>query len=196
MFMSISACSKQDVKRIEKDSKIVAIGDSLTSGYGGTGINYPDELAKIIERRVVNAGVSGDTTQLVLQRIDKIIQDETPSFAILAIGGNDMLRGVKDEIIKENIYKIIDKLEKSDVTVIILAEPRPKTLGMLFNLSDAAFYKEIAQKKNLFLISNTFSDLLSKDEYKSDIIHLNDKGYKKAAQEIANSLKNEKFIIN
>lgn len=193
---SLSACSKQDIKRIEKDSKVVAIGDSLTFGYGGNGVNYPDELAKTIERRVVNSGVNGDTTQQVLHRIDKIIQEETPSFVILAIGGNDMLRGVGDDVIKENIYAIIDKLEKSDVTVIILAEPRPRTLGMIFNLSDASFYKEIAQNKKLFLINNVFSDLLSKDEYKSDLIHLNGRGYKKAAEQIANALIKQKIVVN
>ena len=53
VFVSLSACSKQDIKRIEKDSKVVVIGDSLTFDYGGSGVSYPEELAKIIERRVI-----------------------------------------------------------------------------------------------------------------------------------------------
>lgn len=194
MLLVGTGCSKKSVVAIEKDAKIVAVGDSLTFGYGGGGVNYPQELSKIIERKVENEGVSGDTSAQVLTRLERIIQDDQPTHVLLSIGGNDMLRHVGDNEIKSNIYQIIDKLEEQKIQVILVAQPRPKSTGLIFGLSDADFYKEVAEKKNLILINNAFSSLLSKQEYKSDMIHLNAIGYKKVAEAIAKDFSDKKLI--
>ena len=196
LMFTISGCNKHEVKIIEQNDKIVAVGDSLTFGFGGMGTTYPEELAKIIKRQVVNEGVSGNTSTQVLDRIDDIIQKEAPSYVLLAIGGNDMLRRVNDEDIKRNIIDIIEKLEKNGVKVILLAEPRPRYTGMLLEISDASFYKEIAKKKDILLISDAFTKFLNSEEYKSDLIHLNAKGYIKTAEKIAEELKKNKLIVD
>lgn len=192
----ISGCNKHEVKSIEQSDKIVAVGDSLTFGFGGSGTTYPEELAKIIKRQVINEGVSGNTSDQVLERIDDIIKKEAPSYVFLAIGGNDMLRKVNDEDIKRNITNIIEKLEQNGVKVILLAEPRPRFTGMMLGISDAAFYKEIAQKKDILLIGDAFTKFLNNEEYKSDLIHLNAKGYIKTAEKIAEELKKNKLIVD
>jgi acyl-CoA thioesterase I len=192
----LSGCKKQEVKPIEQNEKIVAVGDSLTFGYGGRGTTYPEELGKIIKRQVVNEGVSGATSAQVLTRIDDVIKNESPSYVLLAIGGNDMLQRVNDEDIKRNIIDTIEKLESNGIKVILVAEPRPRAIGMILGISDAAFYKEIADKKDVILISDAFTKYLNNEEYKSDLIHLNAKGYVKTAEKIAESLKDNKLIVD
>lgn len=196
LIFTISGCNKHEVKIIEQNDKIVAVGDSLTFGFGGGGTTYPEELAKIIKRQVVNEGVSGHTSAQVLERIDNIIQKEKPAYVLLAIGGNDMLRRVNDEDIKKNIINIIEKLEHSGVKVILIAEPRPRSNGLIFGISDADLYKEIAKKKGILLIGDAFTKFLNNEKYKSDFIHLNAQGYIKAAEKIAEELKSNKLIVD
>ena len=107
-----------------------------------------------------------------------------------------MLRRVNDEEIKKNIIATIEKLEVHGIKVILIAEPRPRATGMILGISDAAFYKEIAEKKDLVLINDAFSKFLNNEEYKSDLIHLNAKGYTKTAEKIAEQLKEKKLIID
>lgn len=191
----LSGCEKNTVTPIDKNDIIVAVGDSLTFGYGGSGVNYPQQLGIIIKRQVINEGVNGDTSAKVLVRIDDILKKQMPSYILLSIGGNDMLNRISDQEIKSNILAIIDKIHNNNVKVILISEPRPKTIGIIIGLDDAKFYKEISSEKNVLLISDVFSKNLNDENLKSDLIHLNNKGYIKTAEKIAEFLKNNKLII-
>lgn len=174
----------------------VAIGDSLTYGFGTDKLNsYPQQLSNRLGIKIINEGKNGDTSLGVLTRLDSILERHSPSVVLLSIGGNDMLRGVSDKIIIENISNIIDRLRQNNVQVILIAEPRPSLKGALISLSDANFYWSIAREKKIPIIENVFSSLLSKPEYRSDMIHLNAIGYAKAADMIFNKL-SKILIIN
>lgn len=192
-FLFLASCSEKKPV-IERSSNIVALGDSLTFGYGGNGTTYPQELQKIIEIKVINEGISGDTSKDVLDRLPSVMDNKPISLVILAIGGNDMLRGSNDIEITSNINQIIDYFKSLNIEVVLLAEPRPSSAGLIVGLNDAKFYKKIAQEKNILLIEEAFSNPLSKKELKSDLIHLNSQGYREVANKVAYFLKKSGYI--
>jgi lysophospholipase L1-like esterase len=188
-------CSKKESIKISEDSTIVAFGDSLTFGYGASqNESYPNVLKEKIGINVVNEGISGNTTKDGVNRIEAVISEHNPSLILVGLGGNDMLRNVSEEETKENLSKIIKISQSKGIQVILLATPKPSGLGLIGYLSDAEFYKELAEQHNVLLIEDVYSKWLEKNEYKSDQIHLNSKGYQKVAEHIAEFLKEENLI--
>ncbi len=192
----LSACSKVDVEPLGRKDTIVAFGDSLTFGYGASiESSYPNQLSRIIRMKVVNAGVNGNTTKDGLDRIDQILEEHNPKLILLGLGGNDMLRKVAEQNIINNLSALIQKIKSKNIQVVLLPTPKPSLLGAVGYLSDADFYKDLAKKENVLLIDNIYSKYLSSGEYKSDLIHLNQKGYSMVAKDIAEFLEDNKFII-
>lgn len=199
LIISILAtgCAKKSLTPIPNDSKIVAFGDSLTFGYGAnSNESYPKILQNKINITVINEGISGDTTTDGLERIHEVLEKNSPSMILIGLGGNDMLRKINEEKIKNNLRKLIEISQDKGIQVVLLATPQPSLMGIFTSLSDAEFYKEIAKEKNVPLIEDVYSKWLSKSEYKSDPIHLNAKGYEKVAEQIAEFLEDEGAIQN
>lgn len=188
----ISGCSEK-LPPINKDSTIVAFGDSLTFGQGAP-INksYPAQLELITGYKIINMGLSGDTATNGKDRIYTVVEEHSPDVVILSLGGNDMLRRNTTNL-KSDLSNIIEYLQSSKIKVILLAEPKPEIT--LLGLKDATVYKEIAEKYKLFLLENKFSKYLANDTYKSDMIHLNELGYKKVAEDIAKDLKDSGLFV-
>src|SRR5205807_8523479 len=83
------------VNLASRGTNIIAFGDSLTAGYGAQpGEDYPTRLSRLIDKPVINAGVSGDTTDMALARIDADVLSRGPRIVIVGLGGNEFLRGV------------------------------------------------------------------------------------------------------
>ncbi len=195
MLIFLSACSKVDVEPLDKQDTIVALGDSLTFGYGAyAGFSYPEQLSKIIKMKVVNSGINGNTTNDGLARLSSVLDEHKPKLVLLGLGGNDMLRKIPEQTIVSNLTSMIQKIKSKNIQVVLLATPRPSLLGSMGYLSDADFYKEIAKKENVLLIEDVYSSFLSKAEYRSDLIHLNQKGYELVAKKIAEFLEDNNFI--
>lgn len=188
-------CSNKKMERLPVDATILAFGDSLTFGYGAPQTDsYPVKLSQEIQRKVINAGVNGDTTEDGLNRIEQALNEHNPKLIIIGLGGNDMLRGVNPDTIKNNLKRLIEISQKQGVRVILLAEPQPNGLALIAGLSDSNIYEEVAKETDTLLISKVYSKWLSKQEYKSDLIHLNAKGYEKVAKDIAEFLKDKGAI--
>src|SRR5436190_8097202 len=136
---------------------IAAFGDSLTAGYGvETGYSYPDFLQKNLDHagsryRVVNAGISGDTTSSGLARVDSVIQLR-PALVILELGGNDGLRGTPLSATRANLEQIIVVLRKSGARVVLAGITLPPNYGPDYIQSFESIYKELAAKYKLPLI--------------------------------------------
>jgi len=78
-----------------RGTSIIAFGDSLTAGYGASaGEDYPSRLSALIATPIINAGISGDTTESALARVDADVTPRDPRIVIVGLGGNDFLRGV------------------------------------------------------------------------------------------------------
>jgi acyl-CoA thioesterase-1 len=113
---------------------IVAFGDSLTAGYGtDAGNSYPDFLerdlnAKGLHYRVVNAGISGNTTKDGVERLDEVLALK-PAVVIVAFGGNDGLRGLPIDSTRKNLDHIISTLERAGTKVVLGGITLPPNYG-------------------------------------------------------------------
>lgn len=160
-----SESKKQNPTDIEKtDTKIAQktilfFGNSLTAGYG---IEQEDSFAGLtqarldslqIDYRVINGGLSGETTAGGLSRLDWFLEDE-PTIFVLELGGNDGLRGIIPSESKKNLLGIIEKVQtKYPETKIILAGMQiPPNMGQEYTDEFKKIYPQIATEKNVTLI--------------------------------------------
>lgn len=136
---------------------IVAFGDSLTAGFGvAAGLSYPDFLQKELDRssltwRVVNAGISGDTTAGGLSRVGHLIASK-PAIVILALGGNDGLRGLPLSATRANLEQIIAALLGAEARVILAGITLPPNYGADYIRSFEQIYRDLAARHKLKLI--------------------------------------------
>ncbi len=167
----LSACGssteKQQAEPEAKDSSqvqtaqktILFFGNSLTAGYGidpedafsGLTQQRLDSLGK--DYRVINGGLSGETTAGGLSRLDWFLEEE-PTIFVLELGGNDGLRGILPSESKRNLLSIIEKVQaKYPNTKIILAGMQiPPNMGQEYTEEFKAIYPAVAAEKNVTLI--------------------------------------------
>jgi len=133
---------------------IVAFGDSLTAGFNvDPGESYPDYLQQMLDAhgyryRVVNAGISGDTTGGGLDRVDSILAMK-PVLAILALGGNDGLRGLPLERTRANLDAIVDKLAAAGVVTVSAGITLPRNYGPDYIAGFEKIYRDLAERRRL-----------------------------------------------
>lgn len=145
---------KQQPAAVDDRPVIVAFGDSLTAGFGAEpGNSYPDYLQKDLDAaglkwRVVNAGVSGDTTTDAVNRLPLVVGDK-PRIVIVEFGGNDGLRGLPIETTRANLEQIVATLEKSGAAVLLAGMTLPPNYGPEYIQSFEKVYRELAAKHKL-----------------------------------------------
>lgn len=170
---------------------IVAFGDSLTAGYGLPLFeSYPYQLeeklkAKGLPIKVINAGVSGETTKGNNERAS-FIRDQNPDMVILGIGGNDALRALPVKEVKENIESTINLLKSagSKPQILLLQMQSPLNVGFAYKSQFDAVYKDLSKKYNLPLVPFLTVDVFSNPELMlPDRIHPNKAGYAKLIDE-------------
>jgi lysophospholipase L1-like esterase len=164
---------------------IVAFGDSLTYGTGATEAeSYPLVLGQLIGRKVIRAGVPGETTAGGLERLEGVLDENKPALVILCLGGNDMLGKIADAQIVANLREIIRTLRGRGIAVVLVGVPRPALITQT-----APYYAELAREFGIPYEGAIVTDVLYQGELKSDTIHPNAKGYRKMAEAIAKLLK-------
>ena len=149
----------KQVVEVEPKKTILFFGNSLTAGYGidpeesfaGRIQSRLDSLKK--EYRVINGGLSGETTAGGLSRLDWFLEEE-PYLFVLELGGNDGLRGIALTETKKNLLAIVDKVRtKYPNTKIILAGMQiPPNMGKEYTEEFKAIYPAVAKEKNIELI--------------------------------------------
>jgi len=133
-----------------KSPEILAFGDSLTAGLGLPASEaFPARLqARLkdegIEVKMINAGVSGDTTTDGLARLDWALADK-PDFVILALGANDALRGIDPKIVRANLDKMIDKIKASGAKILLLGMLAPSNWGVDYEQAFDRIFPEVAK---------------------------------------------------
>ena len=131
--------------------RILAFGDSLTAGFGlGPGEGFVPQLERAlagegIAAKVIDAGVSGDTTAGGLARLDWALGDR-PDLVILELGANDMLRGVDPAVTRANLDAMLAKLRASGTRVLLAGMRAAPNLGAEFGAEFEAIYAELAAK--------------------------------------------------
>lgn len=152
--MAIIAFSAASVNTAmsETQKTILAFGDSLTAGYGiSSDFSFPVQLEKKLregghEVRVINAGVSGDTTSGGLTRLEWTLQQQNPDFVILELGANDMLRGIAPTVTRENLQKMLEILKARNIPVLLTGMRALPSMGSIFGDSYQKMYKALSKK--------------------------------------------------
>jgi acyl-CoA thioesterase-1 len=139
---------------------ILFFGDSLTAGYGldDPALAFPGRIQEKINAeklpwRVVNAGLSGETTAGGVRRLDWIMRQPVDIF-VLELGGNDGLRGLSPEVARANLQGIIDRVRaKNPATRIVIAGMEmPTSMGSEYTNAFRAIYPDLAKKNQAVLI--------------------------------------------
>jgi acyl-CoA thioesterase I len=169
---------------------IVAFGDSLTAGYGlPLSEGYPAQLEKVLQERglsvkVINAGVSGETTKGNLERA-AFIRSQNPDIVLLGIGGNDALRSLPVTETKANMLATIETLKAGEnpPVVILLQMQSPLNSGLSYKQAFDAIYTDLAESEEVMLLPFlTATVFLNQDNKLPDGIHLNKTGYAKVIE--------------
>jgi acyl-CoA thioesterase-1 len=142
--------------RAEKPIRIIAFGDSLIAGYRLPSADaFPVQLEKALKSKgysveIVGAGVSGDTTEAGLTRIDWALADRADA-VILELGANDALRGIDPAVTRRNLSAIIERIEAKGPKVLLAGMKAPRNWGKDYVRQFEAIYPDLAAKHQLVL---------------------------------------------
>ena len=146
----------------------MVFGDSLSAGYGlRPGQSFPDDLQKKLDAqryawRVVNLGISGDTTQGGLSRIGTATSLK-PALVVLELGGNDGLRGLPLAMTRANLEQMIVAFEHAGARVVLAGMTLPPNYGPDYIHGFENIYKDLAAKHKLTLIPFLMGDIVTRD---------------------------------
>jgi acyl-CoA thioesterase I len=155
---------------------IVAFGDSLTAGFGADpGKSYPDFLQQELDRRglryrVVNAGISGETTTDALARLSTV-SVLTPAVVIVEFGGNDGLRGLPVSTTRSNLDQIITGLRNSGAQVLLAGMTLPPNYGPDYIAAFQHVYSDLAAKDKVALIPFLLEGVAGTSRMQRDGLH-------------------------
>lgn len=134
---------------------LLILGDSLSSGYGlAPGQSWVDRLGARLQQRapdwqVVNASISGDTTQNGLQRLPPALGRERPQGVLIELGGNDALRGTPPEAIRQNLLALIRQARAAGAWVVLLEAPVLPNYGKAYADAVARTYVDVARAEKI-----------------------------------------------
>ncbi|EPR37055.1 lipolytic protein [Desulfovibrio sp. X2] len=174
----------------DRPQVLLAFGDSLTAGYGlGPGKGYPEVLEGLLRKagrevRVVNAGVSGDTSGDGLARLDWTLA-ERPDAAIVCLGANDALRGLPVARMERNLDAILARFEQEKIPVLLAGMKAPMNLGAAYTTSFAAVFPRLAEKHHDLLYPFLLEGVAANPALnQGDGIHPNARGATEIARRI------------
>lgn len=147
---------------------LVVFGDSLSAGYGlEAGQSYPDDMQRTLDKegyawRVVNLGISGDTTEGGVARIQSAVRLK-PAVVLLELGGNDGLRGLPLKVTRQNLETMIVQFRQAGAKVVLAGMTLPPNYGPDYIRDFQKIYSDLAAKYKLRLIPFLLSDIITPD---------------------------------
>ncbi len=195
-FFAMTAPIKAETRPL----KLVAFGDSLTAGYNLPGsAAFPSVAEKLLREKgvtveIVNAGVSGDTTQGGLERVDWSVPDGTDG-VILELGANDALRGVDPALTEKALDAIVARLKARGIAVLLAGMYAPRSNGPDYAARFDALFPRLAEKHGLILYP-FFLDGIAGDRVlnQSDLLHPTAEGVRVIATRMLPTL--ERFLAS
>lgn len=180
----------QEQRGARQTKTIVAVGDSLTAGQGlAEEESYPAQLEKKLQAdgynyKVVNAGVSAETSSGTLSRLEWILT-MAPDIVILETGANDGLRGIDPQLVEDNIRAILTTLRDKNVVVLLAGMKMVRNLGPLYVARFNALYPKLAEEFEPVFYPFLLDGVAMKSELnQADAIHPNAQGYRKITENI------------
>ena len=163
-----------------EERHILAFGDSLFAGYNlARHEGYPERLEHAlrgqgINARVVDAGVSGDTSAAGLQRLGFVLERQPvePDLVLLELGGNDMLRGIQPADTRANFEMMLEELQSRDIPVLLMGMRAPPNYGPEYQQQFDALYGELAREYDAELVPFWLESIYEDPTlFQSDRIH-------------------------
>lgn len=194
--ISVSGCDREQDTQVaaqepnEPMKTIVAVGDSLTAGHGlDESDSYPALLEEKLQAagyryRVVNGGVSGETTSGTLSRMEWILTLD-PDIVILETGANDGLRGVDPQVAEKNLRQMLQILQENDVVVVLAGMKMVWNMGPVYVAEFNRIYPELAEDFDVVFLPFFLEGVAMQSQLNlGDGIHPNSQGYKKITENI------------
>jgi acyl-CoA thioesterase I len=182
------------IEAAQADNLVLAFGDSLYAGYR---LGQDEGFAPMLEReltergvsaRVVNGGVSGDTTAAGLQRLAFTLDglDRKPDLALVGLGGNDVLRGLSPDETRRNLASILDELRRRQIPVVLTGMMAPPNMGADYVGRFNAIFPELAREHGADLYPFFLDGVITRsDLLLEDGIHPNAQGVALIADRVA-----------
>jgi acyl-CoA thioesterase-1 len=188
---AVQTVPKEDTKKV-----LVVFGDSLSAGYGlQPGESYPDNLQRKLDAqgyawRVVNLGISGDTTMGGVARIQTGTALK-PALVLLELGGNDGLRGMPLARTRENLDQMIVAFERAGARVVLAGMTLPPNYGPDYVNGFRRIYADLAAKYKLTLVPFLLEDIITKDlrYFQRDGVHPTADGAQIVAETVLRTLR-------
>ena len=186
LLLPLAGCGdKPKLSRLASDAVVLAFGDSLTFGTGASEEeSYPAQLAALIGRTVVRAGVPGEVSASGLARLPAVIEEHQPRLLLLCHGGNDFLQRRSKSAAAENVRAMIRLAKGKGVEVLLIGTPEPG-----ITVSPPEFYEEIAASFGIPYEGGVLGKVLKDGSLKADQVHPNARGYRVIAEKIAELLR-------
>lgn len=170
---------------------ILVLGDSLSGAWG---INTDEGWVALLQQQisergfdynVINASVSGDTTRTGLSRIDSALQEHKPAIVIVALGGNDGLRGLAFSEIESSLASIIERCQKAGAKVLLSAVRLPPNYGPVYTEQFAALYRRLSERYGVPLVPRMLDQVAGNSSLmQEDGIHPNAKAQPQVMQNV------------
>ena len=186
-------------KTFETSFKILILGDSLTEGYGvNEEQSYPFLLEKKLNTeitartgksyKIINGGISGSTTSGGVARIQWFLRSE-PDLLILALGGNDGLRGIPTSEIRKNLSLIIKAAQTKKIPVLLAGMKIPPNYGLEYTVKFSSLFEEISEEFEIPMIPFLLEGVGGVTEMNlPDRIHPNFKGHQVMCETVYKNL--------
>ena len=167
------------------ERRILAFGDSLFAGLGvGIANSYPAQLEQALRAdghnvRIVNAGVSGDTSAAGRQRLAFALdaQKPAPDLVMLELGANDMLRALSPAETRANLSAMLDELARWNIPVVLMGMRAPPNYGPEFQREFDAIYAELGKREGVTLVPFWLEAIYQRPElFQSDRLHPTEEG--------------------
>ncbi len=191
-----AGCTPKKAEPLPPGSVVLALGDSITAGHGLTPEQaWPAHLADRTGWKVVNGGVSGNTTGDALARLPGLLDEHAPRLVLVTLGGNDMLRKLPETRTRQDLVRILELAKGRNAPPVLIATPKPSVAGAVFqNLSAPVFYAEVAKDRQVPLIADAVSDVLSDPALKLDPLHPNAEGHRALAGRVFDGLRKLGYV--
>lgn len=170
----------EDIAVEGEERRILAFGDSLFAGYNlAEHEGYPERLERALRQqginaRVIDAGVSGDTSAAGRQRLGFVLdqQAEKPDLVLLELGGNDMLRGIQPADTRTNFEEMLEELQSRGIPVLLMGMRAPPNYGPEYQQQFDGLYGELASEYDTQLVPFWLESIYQDPSlFQSDRIH-------------------------
>jgi len=170
--------------RLPAGATVLAIGDSLTRGFGAEGgEGYAEQLQARLGTRavVVNRGIDGERSEGLLARLEAELAEHRPAAVLITSGGNDFLRR-DDARTLANLRQAVERVQAAGATPLLFAIPQPGLGAVIGRLATHPLYDTLQEEGRAHVIEDVVTEVLSAPALKSDQIHPNRAGYARMAE--------------